>query len=201
MQNIQFACSRKFHIISGSDTFVPIWFSLRKKEKCFFRRCAEDKIIHYFRIGIILFLCFVAFFVSIVLCLDSFVFRFVNFLSIDWKFEIESNIVKYSIYIYNSMINMCVAFLQTKANGIGDDIYIREKPPKLGKSSCRKFLCLFCSTSCIYTRSHTHRNSIHSIHPLLCITRMQICFSFSKLSIRSASCLHETLFYTQSTST
>lgn len=27
----------------------------------------------------------------------------------------------------------------SKANGIADDIYIREKPPKLGKSSCRKF--------------------------------------------------------------
>lgn len=26
------------------------------------------------------------------------------------------------------------------ANGIGDDIYVREKPPKLGKSSCRKFV-------------------------------------------------------------
>lgn len=29
------------------------------------------------------------------------------------------------------------------ANGISDDIYVREKPPKLGKSACRKSHSLF----------------------------------------------------------
>lgn len=33
-------------------------------------------------------------------------------------------------------LDLCVLI----ANGISDDIYVREKPPKLGKSSCRKFI-------------------------------------------------------------
>lgn len=33
-----------------------------------------------------------------------------------------------------------IVIFKNQANGTGDDLYVREKPPKLGKSLCRKFI-------------------------------------------------------------
>lgn len=47
-------------------------------------------------------------------------------------------------------------FYSTKANGAEDDLYVREKPPKLGKTaSCRKCHAI--------TRIHYHL--LRTLHP------------------------------------
>lgn len=37
-----------------------------------------------------------------------------------------------------------IVIFKNQANGTGDDLYVREKPPKLGKSLCRKFNFSMC---------------------------------------------------------
>lgn len=57
--------------------------------------------------------------------------------------------------------------IHSQANGTMDDIYIRDKPPKLGKSSCRKFSSLIIPNSlhtvttsavilCVYIKTLFH---------------------------------------------
>lgn len=87
-----------------------------------------------------------------------------------------------------------------KANGIADDIYIREKPPKLGKSSCRKFFLsqkkplthtnhLFfqiysyiyvCSSLCLISQFQLHIEApiaYHCVNQLLCLSFATVLLS------------------------
>lgn len=73
----------------------------------------------------------------------------------------------------------CVSSLH-EANGIGDDIYIREKPPKLGKSSCRKFLCfLYISFTLVQIPIHKHFTSIKE-YIYTCLIKLSFVFLIVK---------------------
>lgn len=66
----------------------------------------------------------------------------------------------FSSSFFINRIFFCIwLFRKHIANGISDDIYIREKPPKLGKSSCRKLIRImnsigFVDCSCLIHSWH-----------------------------------------------
>lgn len=54
--------------------------------------------------------------------------------------------IKIFVVVNNFVIFMGkkIVIFKNQANGTGDDLYVREKPPKLGKSLCRKFNFSMC---------------------------------------------------------